>query len=138
MTDVVSRQVRARMMAGIRGSNTTPEVTVRKYFHAAGLRFRLHCRSLPGRPDIVLSRYKTVVFVHGCFWHRHEGCRYAYTPKSNVEFWDAKLHGNARRDAQHTDRLRAMGWNVIVIWECTVRNPAILHRVVDEIRSIRP
>lgn len=138
MTDVVSRQVRARMMAGIRGSNTTPEVTVRKYFHAAGLRFRLHSRHLPGRPDIVLPRYRTVVFVHGCFWHRHEGCRYAYTPKSNIEFWDSKLHGNARRDAQHTDKLRAMGWNVIVIWECTVGNPSILHRVVDEIRSIRP
>jgi DNA mismatch endonuclease (patch repair protein) len=106
------------MMSGIRGRDTKPELAVRRYLHANGLRYRLHVRDLPGKPDIVLPRHRAVVFVHGCFWHRHEGCRYAYRPKSNVEFWQAKLDANTARDGQDQERLRALGWRVFVVWEC--------------------
>src|SRR4051812_48917573 len=99
MPDVVTPETRSRMMSGIRGRDTKPELAVRRYLHSRGLRYRLHVSDLPGRPDIVLPARRTVVFVHGCFWHRHEGCRFAYTPKSRQEFWVPKLEGNAARDA---------------------------------------
>jgi DNA mismatch endonuclease, patch repair protein len=124
------------MMSGIRGSDTRPERVVRKFFHAAGLRYRLHDRTLPGCPDLVLPKYRSVVFVHGCFWHRHPECRFAYVPKSNTAFWESKLGGNVRRDAQQIEILRTLGWNVFVIWECTVESPALLQRVVEEIRTV--
>ena len=108
------------MMSGIRGRNTRPELAVRRYLHSQGFRYRLHARDLPGRPDIVLPKYRTVVFVHGCFWHRHRGCRYAYTPKSRQEFWVPKLDGNSARDARDQLRLRELGWLVDVVWECEV------------------
>jgi DNA mismatch endonuclease (patch repair protein) len=106
------------MMAGIRGIDTRPELQVRRHLHARGLRFRLHAPRLPGRPDLVLPRHRAVVFVHGCFWHRHPGCRYAYRPKSNEEFWETKLEGNAERDRRDITQLQSMGWRVFVIWEC--------------------
>jgi DNA mismatch endonuclease (patch repair protein) len=120
------------MMSGIRGSNTRPELAVRRYLHAQGFRYRLHARELPGRPDIVLPRYRTVVFVHGCFWHRHEGCRFAYRPKSREEFWEPKLEGNAARDARDQQRLRDLGWRVEVVWECEV-TPERLSRLTSQL-----
>jgi DNA mismatch endonuclease (patch repair protein) len=120
MPDVVDAATRSRMMRGIRGRDTRPELVVRRYLHRAGFRYRLHAKSLPGTPDIVLPRHRAVVFVHGCFWHRHPGCRYAYRPKSREAFWRAKLDGNAERDALVTDALRSGGWRVFVVWECEV------------------
>lgn len=122
LTDVVDRQTRSRMMAGIRGRDTKPEMVVRSYLHAAGLRFRLHDRRLPGRPDIVLPRYRAVVLVHGCFWHRHPGCRYATNPSSRSDFWITKFAANVDRDRRDAASLSALGWTVITIWECETRD----------------
>ena len=126
MTDIVDPATRSRMMAGIRNRDTAPERVIRQELYRLGIRYRLHNGKLPGRPDIVISRLRTVIFVHGCFWHRHPGCRLAYTPKSNVEFWQRKLEGNAIRDIENQARLIEMGWRVIVIWECEIRDRAIL------------
>lgn len=120
MTDIVDPTTRSRMMAGIRNRDTAPEMAVRRELYGLGIRYRLHNGKLPGRPDIVISRLRTVIFVHGCYWHRHPGCRLAYTPKSNVEFWLAKLEGNAARDVRKQALLVEQGWRVIVIWECEV------------------
>jgi len=116
MTDVVSPEKRSRMMSGIRGKDTKPERLVRSYLHRAGLRFRLHAR-LPGRPDIVLPKHHAVVFVHGCFWHRH-GCRFTTTPATRTAFWNAKFADNVRRDARVQEQLAAAGWRVFVVWGC--------------------
>lgn len=105
-------------MSAIRGRNTNPELIVRRFLHARGLRFRLHVRDLPGRPDIVIRRLRTAVFVHGCFWHRHAGCRFAVLPKTNAVFWQTKLEGNQVRDRRNVSRLRRAGWRVLIIWEC--------------------
>jgi DNA mismatch endonuclease (patch repair protein) len=118
MSDIVDTATRSRMMSGIRGRDTKPELVVRRYLHRAGFRYGLHVRSLPGRPDIVLTRHRAVIFVHGCFWHRHPGCRYAYSPKSREDFWRAKLDGNAQRDAVVADALRRLDWRVFIMWEC--------------------
>jgi DNA mismatch endonuclease, patch repair protein len=120
MPDIVDQKTRSRMMSGIRGKNTNPELVVRKHLHAAGLRFRLHDRSLPGAPDLVFPKHKAAVQVRGCFWHQHKGCKYAYMPKSNVEFWSEKLNGNVARDARNDDLLRQLGWRVFVVWECNL------------------
>jgi DNA mismatch endonuclease, patch repair protein len=134
MPDVVTPETRSRMMSGIRGRDTKPEMAVRRYLHARGFRYRLHARELPGRPDIVLPRYRVVVFVHGCFWHRHEGCRFAYHPKSRQEFWGPKLDGNAARDARDQQRLRDLGWRVDVVWECEA-TPERLALLVDHFKA---
>ncbi len=126
MADVVSAETRSRMMSGIRGKNTKPEIVIRKALFAAGFRFRLHKRDLPGKPDIVLPGKKVAVFVHGCFWHRHEGCRLAAAPSTRQEFWKAKLEGNALRDRRNIGQLRALGWRVLVVWECALRDRVIL------------
>ncbi|MBU1364884.1 MAG: very short patch repair endonuclease [Gammaproteobacteria bacterium] len=123
MTDVVTPAVRSRMMSGIRGKDTRPEMAVRRFLHRAGLRFRLHDRSLPGAPDLVFPRHGAVVFVHGCYWHRHEGCKYASTPASNVEFWQRKFAGNVRRDRDTVHMLIKSGWRVFILWECAFRYP---------------
>ena len=139
--DIVSRAVRSRMMGGIGPRNTQPEMTVRRYLHAAGLRYRLHARGLPGRPDIVLPAYRAVVFVHGCFWHRHLGCSNAVLPGSNRQFWVRKLTANRRRDRAAIASLRHQGWRVGVMWECAVRRKdatAILGRLENWIRGSRP
>lgn len=117
---------RSRNMAAIRGKNTLPELALRRMIHGLGLRFRLHRRDLPGRPDIVLPRHRTVVFVHGCFWHRHEGCRYTTTPKSRLEFWQAKFDANVARDHRTRITLEEMGWRVLVVWECELRDAGAL------------
>lgn len=124
MTDIVDRKVRSRMMSGIKAKDTQPEMLVRRYLHGMGFRYRLHNSKLPGRPDIVLPKYKTVVFVHGCFWHRHSGCALAYNPKSNVEAWQKKFNGNITRDKKNLAELADLGWRVIIIWECNLRKNA--------------
>lgn len=109
-------------MSRIRGKDTSPELAVRSILHRLGYRFRLHSRVLPGKPDVVLPRYGTVVFVHGCFWHRHNECPYAYTPKSRTEFWTQKFAGNVERDQQVESQLSALGWKVLIVWECELRD----------------
>jgi len=121
MTDVVDRATRSRMMSGIRSRDTKPEIIIRKYLHAAGMRFRLSPSHLPGKPDIVLAKYRTVVLVHGCFWHQHAGCKFAARPASNRQFWADKLGANVARDKRVRRLLRKAGWNVIVVWECQTR-----------------
>lgn len=108
-------------MAGIRGKSTTPEVRLRKALHGAGFRFRLHSAKLPGRPDIVLPRYRAAIFVHGCFWHRHDGCRNASVPETNAVFWEEKFARNIERDATNIYSLDEAGWRVAIIWECAIR-----------------
>lgn len=114
------------MMAGIRGSHTLPEMKVRRLLHRHGFRFRLNVRTLPGRPDLVLPRYRVCIFVHGCFWHRHPGCRYATTPKTRTDFWQRKFDQNVNRDARVKNELLASGWRVIELWECGIRGPECL------------
>lgn len=121
MADVVNQATRSRMMAGIKSTNTKPEVALRKAMHALGLRFRLHAKRLPGRPDIVLPRWNAVIFVHGCFWHRHEGCRYATVPATRAEFWSEKFEMNLARDKRNVESLIAAGWRTLVVWECDLK-----------------
>ena len=121
MVDIVDAATRSRMMAGIRGKNTGPEVSLRRAMHARGFRYRLHVRSMPGRPDLIFPRYKAVVFVHGCFWHRHEGCRYATSPATRPEFWTEKFAANVARDRNNEGRLRDAGWRIAVVWECALK-----------------
>ncbi|MFH6597386.1 very short patch repair endonuclease [Ectopseudomonas khazarica] len=113
-------------MRAVKRSHTKPELIVRRGLHALGLRFRLHGKNLPGTPDIVLAKHKTVVFVHGCFWHRHASCRYATTPKTRQEYWAPKFAANVERDARKAAELEAMGWRVLVVWECETKNLAAL------------
>lgn len=113
---------RSRNMAAIHGRDTTPERRVRSLLHQLGYRFRLHRRDLPGSPDIVLPKHHTVVFVHGCFWHRHPGCRYTTTPRTRAAFWQSKFRQNVERDARQISELRAAGWSVMVVWECELRD----------------
>jgi DNA mismatch endonuclease (patch repair protein) len=132
MTDKLSPEARSANMARIRGHDTAPEIAVRKALHAAGFRFRLHRRDLPGKPDIVLPKHRTAVFVHGCFWHQHEGCRNATSPGTRAEFWQAKFAANVARDARNTAALEAAGWKVVVIWECEAEKPDRLAAVIRE------
>lgn len=118
---------RSRMMAGIRGRNTRPEMRLRGALHALGLRYRLHARKLPGRPDLVFPRFRAVVFVHGCFWHRHAGCRLTTTPATNAVFWQTKFDGNVERDARNVAALKAAGWRVAVVWECCLRGKSVAY-----------
>ncbi|MGR9448287.1 very short patch repair endonuclease [Rhizobium leguminosarum] len=115
-------------MSRIRSRDTSPELALRRALHARGLRFRVNDRRLPGKPDIVLPRFKTVILVHGCFWHRHDGCKIASTPKSNTAFWEEKFARNVARDVRNTSDLNGLGWNVIVVWECELSS----QRKVDE------
>lgn len=141
MPDVVDKQTRSRMMSGIRGRNTQPEMALRKALHHLGFRYRLHGRKLPGRPDIVFPRYRAIVFVHGCFWHRHQGCPYCTTPSSNAEFWASKFAESTGRDVRNVERLRSEGWRIAIVWECFMRgNPAdkVAADVAQWLRSESP
>jgi len=131
--DRLTKEHRSWNMSRIKGKNTKPELRVRKMIHKMGYRFRLHRQDLPGCPDIVLPKYGTVIFVHGCYWHRHKGCRLAYTPKSRVAFWTEKFEGNVERDRKHKDELRKLGWNVGVIWECETQDHDILYGCIKNI-----
>lgn len=124
MADIVDKQTRSRMMAGIKGKNTKPELVLRRALHARGFRYRLHSKTVPGRPDLVFPKHHAIVFVHGCFWHRHEGCRYTTTPSTRPEFWQAKFDANVARDRSVHDQLLDAGWRVATVWECALRRPA--------------
>ncbi|MFU2208792.1 very short patch repair endonuclease [Solidesulfovibrio sp. C21] len=121
--DKVSPEQRSRTMARVRGKNTRPEVFLRSLLHKRGFRYRLHVASLPGVPDIVLPKYRTVVFVNGCFWHRHPGCKRASTPTTNVEYWTKKFVNNIARDTKNKLLLEKMGWKVLTVWECELKFP---------------
>ncbi|TBC13025.1 very short patch repair endonuclease [Rhizobium ruizarguesonis] len=124
MADFLSPAERSARMALIRSNDTSPEVTLRRALHRLGLRYVLRRKGLPGKPDLVFPKHRAVVFVHGCFWHRHEGCKVASTPKSNTQFWKEKFDRNVARDARVQDELRAQGWRVFVIWECDLQSKA--------------
>jgi DNA mismatch endonuclease, patch repair protein len=120
MVDVVSPSVRSRMMAGIKSKNTKPEVALRHALHARGLRYRLHSKSVPGKPDMVFPRYRAAIFVNGCFWHGHD-CKYFKMPGTRTDFWEKKIKGNKTRDAIVTARLKEEGWHQLTVWECSIR-----------------
>ena len=122
MTDTVDSQKRSEIMSRIRARDTKPELIVRRIAHRLGFRFRLHRGDLPGCPDIVFPRYRAVILVHGCFWHRHPGCKYASSPRTRVEYWQAKFKDNVVRDRDNETALRALGWRVLVIWECETKD----------------
>lgn len=132
--DNLTPERRSWNMRRIRGRNTKPERIVRSLLHQAGYRFTVNGpknQSLPGRPDLVLPRHRAVVFVHGCYWHRHKGCRYAYQPKSRVDFWTSKFEENIRRDRRNVKDLKALGWKVIVIWECQTRSEELCRNIPE-------
>lgn len=134
--DIVDSATRSRMMSGIRGRDTRPEMMVRKFLHARGYRFRLHRKDLPGRPDIVLPRFRTCIFIHGCFWHHHEGCRFAVLPKTRADFWAQKLRGNVERDRRAQEELARTGWRVLIIWECELKTPEVaLAALVEQLEA---
>jgi DNA mismatch endonuclease, patch repair protein len=136
LVDNLSKERRSWNMSRIRGRDTRSEIFVRSLLHSLGYRFRLHRKDLPGKPDIVLPKHRTVIFVHGCFWHRHLGCRYAYTPKSRVEFWTNKFSANLERDAKVRHALEQAGWQVLVVWECELRDvDRLAKRLVSAISS---
>jgi len=120
MTDIVDADTRRRWMAGIRGKDTKPEIAVRQFLHRVGFRFRKDVRRLPGRPDVVLPKWGSVVLVHGCFWHRHVGCRYSYSPKTRADFWQKKFRENVFRDRRNIRGLVELGWRVYIVWECEI------------------
>ena len=128
MTDIVDPKRRSEMMANVRSRNTAPELAVRRIAHRMGLRFRLHRKDLPGRPDLVFPRHRLAVFVHGCFWHRHEGCRHASMPKSRTAIWAEKFAANVQRDARQQTALRSLGWRILVVWECETKDEAAVER----------
>lgn len=122
MADVHSKEIRSYNMSRIRAKNTKPEILVRRYLHKKGFRFRLHYSKLPGKPDIVLPKYRLVIFVHGCFWHSHTNCKYAVTPKSNTEWWQSKLRKNFENDLKTRAAIENLGWKVIILWECELKS----------------
>lgn len=121
MADVLSKEQRRMCMSHIKNKNTKPEILVRRFLFANGFRFRLYRKDLPGKPDIVLPRYKTVIFINGCFWHGHPGCKYATIPETNREFWSNKISGNMERDKVTFSTLEKMGWRIIVVWQCELK-----------------
>ena len=135
--DIVTKATRSRMMAGIWNKDTKPEILVRKHLHSLGFRFRLHRRIGKTRPDLVLPRWKTCIFVHGCYWHRHEGCKLASEPKSNTAFWKSKFNQNVERDRRNVSELTSLGWSVGIIWECSVRNGTFLETQLKELITNR-
>lgn len=135
MADVHDPAARSYNMSRIKGKNTKPEILVRKFLFAHGFRFRIHDTRFPGKPDIVLPKYKTVIFVNGCFWHGHQDCKYFTLPKSNTEFWNAKITRNVKQDILNQLKLVEMGWKVIIVWECELREVGFLDGLVGRIRG---
>lgn len=136
MTDTLSRKERSERMSLIREKDSTPEMKLRRLVHGMGFRYRLHVKELPGKPDMVFPSRRAVIFMHGCFWHRHEGCKLARLPKSKLDFWKPKLEANKERDILHQQQLRDLGWRVLVVWECemvyTERVAAIVMEFLSE------
>ena len=139
MSDVFSKSQRSYLMSKIKGKETKSEILVRKYIFSKGFRYRKNVRKLPGTPDIVLSKYKTIIFIHGCFWHFHQKCKEGRLPKSNVAYWKVKLEKNVERDIKNTALLELMGWKVIVVWECELKTVTLrkirLEKVIQEIKN---
>lgn len=137
MTDVHDKDTRSYNMSQIKGKNTKPELLVRKFLFSKGYRYRLNVKTLPGKPDIVLHKYKTVIFINGCFWHGHENCKYYVIPKTRTEWWVEKINNTKYRDRRAVEELKQLGWNVKVIWTCEIRNNEfqILNELITEIRS---
>lgn len=141
MADVHTPEQRSRNMSAIRSKDTKPEEIVRKYLFAQGFRYRKNDTRLPGKPDIVLPRYKTVIFVNGCFWHAHEGCRYFVWPKNNEVFWRNKIEGNVARDKANYEKLQQLGWHVLIVWECKLKKASRQHtleQLVLTLQSLAP
>lgn len=136
MADTLSGERRSWNMSRIKGRNTDPELRLRSLLHRAGFRFRLHVKELPGRPDVVLPKYRTAIFVHGCFWHRHVNCKNATTPSTRREFWQAKFDGNLSRDVRNRLELEAAGWTVLTVWECELKadSESVVRRLSHELR----
>lgn len=128
--DKISPEKRSWLMSRIKGKDTSPEIRVRSLLHRLGFRFRIQRRDLPGKPDIVLPKYRTIIFVHGCFWHQHQGCKHSHIPQSNVSYWESKLSRNVLRDIKNKQALEQLGWKVVVIWECETKN---IEKLAEEI-----
>ena len=138
MADVHNKKTRSYNMSRIRAKNTKPEILVRKYLFSNGFRYRLHCKDLPGKPDLVLPKYNTVIFVHGCFWHGHEGCRYFVIPKTRTEWWVNKINRNKELDKENKLTLKELGWYVITIFECELKNTKFdktMENMIKELKS---
>jgi DNA mismatch endonuclease (patch repair protein) len=138
VTDIYSSEKRSEIMSKVRSKDTKPEMLVRSSLHALGYRYRLHVKELPGNPDIVLPKYHTVIFVHGCFWHQHPGCNKASLPKANSEFWKRKLNDNINRDNKVCQKLKVSGWNIITLWECEIERNirAIISQVDRQLKML--
>lgn len=133
--DCYDSKKRSEVMRKVHSKNTSPELFVRKALHKAGFRFRLHRADLPGKPDIVLPKYKTVIFVHGCFWHRHPNCKRATMPAQNIEYWEKKFSSNVERDKHHAQLLQTSGWKVIVVWECQIKDKSFINKMLQIIKE---
>lgn len=129
--DTVSKRKRSEVMGQVKSKDTTPEMLVRRLVHRMGYRYRLHRKDLPGKPDLVFPGRKKVIFVHGCFWHRHQGCSNTRTPKSRTNFWETKFQQNVERDRRVCDELQAMGWDFMIIWECQTKDETLIAEQVD-------
>ena len=135
MADVHDKATRSYNMSRIKSKNTKPEILVRKFLFANGFRYRLNDKKLPGKPDIVLPKYKTVIFVNGCFWHGHKNCKYFKLPKTRTEWWKEKIEGNIKNDIKKHNQLRDAGFRVIVVWECEVKNKEVFNYIINEIKK---
>ena len=135
MADVHSKEIRSYNMSQIKATNTKPEMLVRKFLHAHGYRYRLHDKKLPGKPDIVLPKYRTVIFVHGCFWHGHKNCKFFVVPKTRTEWWLNKINGNIANDVKAVKALKKEGWKIINLWECNLK-PAKIKKTLSKLISI--
>ena len=135
MSDTFTPEARHHCMSRIRSKDTTPELMVRRWLFANGYRFRLHRKDLPGKPDIVLPKYRTAIFINGCFWHHHENCRYGYMPKSNLEYWESKFRKNKERDEKNLAELTALSWRVLIIWECQIKNGTFAEVLSEKLNS---
>lgn len=133
--DIFTKQRRSELMSGIHSKNTKPEIILRKALFARGFRYLINDKRLPGKPDIVLPKYKTAIFVHGCFWHGHNGCKYAYVPKTNIKFWTDKIAGNKKRDQVVEQQLISFGWRVITVWECEMRHMRDMSEFVNNLAA---
>lgn len=133
MTDFMTQKQRSQAMSKVKGSNTKPEKLIRSHLHKHGFRFRMNCPTLPGKPDIVLKKYNAVIFVHGCFWHKHEGCKKAKLPETRKEFWESKIAGTVLRDRKNISALTEQGWRIAIVWECGTKKTDDLKKIINKL-----